>query len=171
MRKLDLYLSKEFLSNLLICFGLSLIVFILNSLWLYVDELVGKGLGAEIVAELFFNLIISIIPNATGAAVLAASIMTWGKLAERSELTACYSSGISFYRSLRPILVIVLVLGSFVHHLADRIIPIRTVDFFSLMYDIRTSKPEINLPENQFFDQIEGYTIKVARKDQESGML
>ncbi len=148
-----------------------MIVFILNTVWLYVDDLVGKGIEPRIVLELFSNLLIKLIPKAISAGILVASVMTWGQLSEYSELTAIKASGISLIRSFRSVALVILIIGGISYYLSDQVIPNKTYKFYSLMFDISTTKPEIDIPEGQFYNQIEGYSIKVEEKNKRTGMM
>ncbi|MEA1876676.1 MAG: LptF/LptG family permease [Bacteroidota bacterium] len=171
MRRIDVYIAKQFLLNLLLCFSLSMVVFILNTVWLYIDELIGKGINIQIVLELFSNLIFKLVPTATTTGILVASVMTWGQLSEYFELTAMKASGISMIRTFRSVIIIILLLGGFSFYLSNQVIPVKTYNFYSLMFDIHTTKPEIDIPEGQFYNQLEGFSIKVDRKNSQSGMM
>ncbi len=148
-----------------------MVVFILNTIWLYIDELIGKGIDAQIVFELFSSLIFKIIPIATTTGILVASIMTWGQLTEYAELSAMKASGISVNRTFRSVFIIVLLLGGINFYLSDQVIPAKTYNFYSLMFDIHTTKPEINIPKGKFYNGLEGYSVKVDKKNKQTGMM
>ena len=171
MKQLHKYLVASFLRQFLLTFALALIVLMLNFVWLYIDELVGKGLEGPVIFELFSYLIARLIPNALILGILLASVMTYGNLGEHNELTAIKTSGISLNKAIYPILVVVTLLGFFSAGFANYVIPTANMKFFTLMRDIKVQRPEIDIIEDQFYNGIEGYSIYVGDKTKDGTTL
>jgi len=110
VKKLDIFVLRSFIGPLILTFFIVLIILLLQFLWMYIDELAGKGLDIEIVAELLFQFSLSFVPMALPLAILLAALMTFGNMGEYSELTALKSSGISLQRIMRPLIILMLFL-------------------------------------------------------------
>ena len=110
MKKLDKFVLKSFIGPLILTFFIVLIILILQFLWMYIDELAGKGLELKIMAELLFNFSLTFVPMALPLAILLASLMTFGNMGEYSELTAIKSSGIPLGRIMRPLIIMISVI-------------------------------------------------------------
>lgn len=134
---------------------------IMQFFWKYIDDLMGKGLGVTVIMELLFYVSASLIPLALPLAMLLSSIMTMGNLAENNELTALKSSGLSLYRILRPltIVVIFICLGTF--YFANYVIPVANLKWRSLIYDIQETKISTILTPGKYNNQLDGYSIKI----------
>ena len=134
-------------------------------LWKYIDDLIGKGLEWSIIIELLWYSTITLIPLALPLAVLLASMMLTGKLAEKSEITAINSLGQPFTYIITPLLLfsILITIGSFL--ISNYSIPYANLKASTLMYDIMRKKLNINIKEKVFFSEIEGYSIRVNEKD------
>lgn len=132
-------------------------------LWKWVDELVGKGLEWQLVAKLFFFASLSVVPLALPMAVLLSSLMTFGNLAENYELAALKASGLSLTRLMRPMLIftIAVTIGAF--FFSNYIIPYTNLKMLSTLFDIHQQKPAMNIKEGVFYDDIEGYSIRVKK--------
>jgi lipopolysaccharide export system permease protein len=115
VKKVDIFVLKSFIGPLILTFFIVLIILLLQFLWMYVDDLAGKGLNIEILAELLFQFALSFVPTALPLAILLAALMTFGNMGEFSELTALKSSGIPLMRIMRPLMVLIgfLVIVSF----------------------------------------------------------
>lgn len=148
-----------------------LFILVMQFLWLYIDELVGKGLGLGVILEFLGWGCCTIIPTALPLAVLLASMMTLGNLAENNELLAIKAAGISLGRVLTPLsLVAVLIcIGAF--FASNNLIPLSYQKIYTLRNDILRTKNEIKIPENTFYDGIDGYVLRIDRRDDESGMM
>lgn len=140
-------------------------------IWLYVDELVGKGLDWFIIAELLFYFSASLIPQALPLSVLLSSIMTFGNLGESYELVAAKASGISIFRMFRPMLVIMLFIGIFGFFVSNILIPQANLKRGSLLYDVRQQKPSLALKEGVFSQDIPGITIRIGKKNERTQEL
>lgn len=165
MKKLDKFVIKSFIGPLIFTFFIVLIILLLQFLWMYVDELAGKGLDFKILAELLIQFSLSFVPTALPLAILLAALMTFGNMGEFSELTALKSSGIPLQRIMRPLMVLIgfLVLVSFLF--SNYVLPYSNRQARSLLYDIRRKRPDINLQEGSFNNDIDGFSIKITSKD------
>ncbi|MCU0474223.1 MAG: LptF/LptG family permease [Bacteroidales bacterium] len=165
MKKIDRFVIKSFIGPLVLTFFIVLIILLLQFLWMYVDELAGKGLDIKILGELLFQFSLSFVPTALPLAILLASLMTFGNMGEFSELTALKSSGIPLQRIMRPLIILIsfLVIVSFLF--SNYVLPYSNRQARSLLYDIRRKRPDINLQAGTFNNDIEGYSIKITSKD------
>jgi len=165
VKKIDTFVIKSFIGPLILTFFIVLIILLLQFLWMYVDELAGKGLDIKILGELMFQFALSFVPTALPLAILLASLMTFGNMGEFSELTALKSSGIPLQRIMRPLvfLISLLVIISFLF--SNYVLPYSNRQARSLLYDIRRKRPDINLQAGTFNNDIDGYSIKVTSKD------
>ncbi len=171
MKKLNILLLKSYIGPFILTLGIAQFVLIMQFLWKYIDDLVGKGLDTWIIFKLLVFTSVSLLPMSLPLAILLSSIMTLGSLGENYELTAVKSSGISFLRFIRPILImnIFIAIGAF--FLSNNIIPIANKKSGILLYDIRKQKPTLNIKPGIFNDDIEGLSIKVGSKDEDGKTL
>jgi lipopolysaccharide export system permease protein len=165
MKKVDKFVLKSFIGPLILTFFIVLIILLLQFLWMYVDELAGKGLDFKILAELLYQFALSFVPTALPLAILLAALMTFGNMGEFSELTALKSSGISLQRIMRPLIVLIgfLCIVSFLF--SNYVLPYSNRQARTLLYDIRRKRPDINLQAGSFNNDIDGFSIKVTSKD------
>ncbi|MGI6719166.1 MAG: LptF/LptG family permease [Bacteroidales bacterium] len=165
IKKLDKYLLKSYVRPLLITFIISDFVLLMQFFWLYFDELVGKGLEWYILAELLFYTSATFVPLALPIGILLASLMAFGNLGENYELIALKSAGISLKRIQTPVALFTVFLSIFALFYSDQILPKANLKFTSVFYDIRNQKLAFNLTEGVYYKDIEGYAIKVNKKD------
>jgi lipopolysaccharide export system permease protein len=165
LKKLDSFVLKSFIGPLILTFFIVLIILILQFLWMYVDELAGKGLEIKILAELLFQFSLSFVPTALPLAILLASLMTFGNMGEFSELTALKSSGIPLNRIMRPLVLLIAVLSIVSFFFSNNVLPYSNRQARTLLYDIRRKRPDINLQAGTFNNDIEGFSIKITSKD------
>jgi len=130
----------------------------------YLDDMIGKGLGFWTLTKLFFYAWITFIPQCIPLAVLLASIMTFGSLAENYELAALKSSGLSLFRIIKPVLVCVIFLGGFTFIFNNYIMPKVMLESHSLLYDIRQAKPALNVKEGIFYNKINNYSMRIGKR-------
>ncbi|GAA0535903.1 LptF/LptG family permease [Chitinophaga japonensis] len=168
MKKLDKLVIKTFLGPFVATFFVTWFVLLMQFLWKYIDDLVGKGLDLHIILELITYTSASLITLALPLAVLLSSIMTFGNLGESFELVALKSSGISLLRFIRPLLFVCIGIGILAFLFANYVIPVANLRAKSLLYDITNSKPAFNIKAGVFYSDIPGYTIKVARKEKDN---
>lgn len=136
---------------------------IMQFFWKYIDDLMGKGLGVAVILELLFYVSASLIPLALPLAMLLSSIMTVGNLAEHNELTALKSSGLSLYRILRPLTMVVLFICLGTFYFANFVIPVANLKWRSLIYDIQETKISTILTPGKYNNQLDGYSIKIEK--------
>ncbi len=165
MRKVDRFVLRSFIGPLILTFFIVLIILILQFLWMYVDELAGKGLEFKILAELIFQFSLTFVPTAFPLAILLASLMTFGNMGEFSELTALKSSGISLQRIMRPLIVLIAFICVVSFFFSNNIQPYSSGKARTLLYDIRRKRPELNLQAGTFYNGIDGFSIKITAKD------
>lgn len=140
-------------------------------LWMYIDELVGKGLDAKVLVELLFKFSLTFVPTALPLAILLASLMTFGNMGEYSELTALKSSGVSLQRVMQPLMILMGVIVIIAFLFSNYIVPYSNKEARSLLFDIRRKRPDINLQAGTFNYDIDGFSIKTAAKDPETNRL
>ena len=171
MKRLHIFLIKSFLGPFITTFFIAIFLLLMQFLWKYIDDLVGKGLEFTQIAELLFYASARFVPVALPIAMLLASVMVFGKLGENYELVALKSSGISLLKILFPltIFVIIIAYGSFLF--SNYVMPIANLKNGSMLYDIQKKKPALNIKEGIFYKDIEGFSIKVAEKDSDGKTL
>lgn len=135
--------------------------------WLYMDELLGKGLGAWMIIQLLFYMSTTLVPLALPLGIVLASIMTFGNLGENFELVAIKSAGISLLRFMRPLFFFILFISGLAFIFSNNVIPYANLRALSLLYDLRNSKPAFNIRAGQFNKDIENFSIRVGEKDED----
>ena len=162
---------SRFLPRFLMTFCICLFIVIMQFLWRYIDELVGKGLSIDVIAELFFYAALSMVPLALPLSILLAALMTFGDLGEHIELTALKSSGISLTTIMKPlaILMVFVAIGAFFFQ--NNVLPQSQVKMWTLLFSMRQTSPTLDIPEGAVYSQIPGYNIFVKRNDKEHDML
>jgi lipopolysaccharide export LptBFGC system permease protein LptF len=170
MKKLDKLILGTFLGPFILTFLVVDFILLIVNMLKYFDEIFGKGLGFWVYAELIGYFVISISPMALPLAVLLSSLMTFGNLGEHFELTAIKSSGISLTRALLPIGIFTILLTFLAFLSNNYLVPKVNLKTFSLLYDIRMKTPALDIKEGVFYDQIEGYSIKVNQKVGDTGL-
>jgi lipopolysaccharide export system permease protein len=140
-------------------------------LWRYVDDLVGKGLAISVLSEFFFYAILTLVPTALPLAILLASLMTFGNFGERYELLAIKAAGISLIRVMAPLIVFTVFLCSTSFYFQNVVAPKAQVKLFTLLFSMKQKSPELEIPEGVFYDEIEGYNLYVKHKNKETGTL
>ena len=140
-------------------------ILVMQFLWKYIDELVGKDLEVLIILELLFYAAASLVPMALPLAVLLSSIMTFGNLGEYYELTAVKSAGISLLRFMRPLIVLIVFISVGAFLFSNFVLPHTHLKFYSLLYDVREQKPALDIKAGIFYNGISGYVIKINEKE------
>ena len=140
-------------------------------LWRYIDELVGKGLSIDVIAELFFYAALSMVPLALPLSILLAALMTFGDLGEHVELTALKSSGISLTTIMKPLAILMAVVAIGAFFFQNNVLPKSQVKMWTLLFSMRQTSPTLDIPEGAVYSQIPGYNIFVKRNDKERDML
>lgn len=165
IKKLDKLIIRSFVGPFLATFLIAIFVLVMQAFWLWIDDLVGKGLDFITVMKLILIITATVIPLALPLSLLLSSIMTFGKLGESFELVAIKSAGISLERFMRPLLIVAVLLSGIAFLFANNIIPVANLKQTSMMYNIITSKPAVNFKPGTFYDKIEGYVIRIGSKD------
>jgi len=171
MKILDKFLIRSFIPPFLVAFGVGLFVLVLQFMWLWIDEIMGKGLSIFELIELIFYLSMTMVPLALPIGVLISSVMVLGNLAERFELSSFKSSGVGLLRVCVPLFIIIAGISILSAFTSDKVIPWANLKFYSRFYDIRRSKPALTVQENVFNDEFAEYTLLIKHKDSESRHL
>ena len=171
IKKLDWLVFKSFIGPLILTFFIVLFVFVLQFLWMYIDDLAGKGLELSVLIELIFNFTLVFVPNTLPLAILLAALMTFGNMGENFELTAIKSSGISLQRIMRPLIIFILLLSIGSFFFSNNVVPYANRKAKTLMYDIQMKRPELNIQAGTFYNGIDGFSIKIGKKDPETNKL
>ncbi len=140
-------------------------------LWRYIDDLVGKGLEFKVIAELLLYTSSSLVPMALPLSILMSSLMTFGNMGEFYELTAIKASGISLQRIMMPLVILVFFISIGAFFFANEVLPYTNLKMRSLLYDVRNQRPEIQILPGSFYSGIDGYSLRVERKDPSTNML
>lgn len=140
----------------------------MQTLWKYLEDLVGKGLGFTVIFEFIFYFAIHLIPLALPLAILLSSIMTFGNLGERYELVAMKSAGISLLKAMRPMFIISVIFAIAAFYTANNFIPKANLSWGALLYDVMNKKPAVNIEDNVFYKDIDGYAIRVGKKHKDN---
>jgi len=171
MKKLHLLVIKSFIGPLVLTFFFVIFVLLMQFLWKYIDDLIGKGLEMNIIAEFLVYTSASLVPMAMPLAVLLASLMTFGNLAENLELLAFKSSGISLVRIMAPVMVISAFLSISAFLFANYVMPVTNLKMRSLLYDIQQQRPELTIKPGVFDNTLEGYSIRIGDRDSKTSLL
>lgn len=165
MKKIDTYLIKQFLPLFFMTFLVCIIILLMQFLWKYVTDLVGKGISVGVLAEFFIYAVLYMVTTALPLAILLSSLMTFGNLGEKFELTAMKSAGISLFRIMRPLMVLVFLISVGAFYFSNNISPIVQKKLWSLMFSIRNKSPELEIPASEFYHGIDGYSVYVRSKE------
>ncbi|MFA9391105.1 MAG: LptF/LptG family permease [Prolixibacteraceae bacterium] len=171
MKRLYSYIIKSFVGPFILTFFICVFILLMQFLWRYLDDLVGKGLENAVIIELMSYAALSLVPLALPLAVLLASIMTFGNLGERFELLAMKASGISLLTIMRPLIVLNAIITIAAFLLANEVIPVANTKFAALLWSVKKQRPEMIIKEGIFSNEIDNYSIKVNDRDPNSHAL
>ena len=171
IRKLYIFILKQFGLLFFGTFFICQFVLMMQFLWRYVDELIGKGLSLEVMAQFFWYMGLMLMPQAFPLAILLSSLITFGNLGESSELTAIKAAGISLMQTFRPLIVVVAMISCISYIFQDVIAPKANLSFYQLLVSMKHKSPELEIPEGVFYDGLPGSNIYVQKKDMTTGML
>ena len=171
IKKLDIFILKQFSLLFAGTFFICLFIFMMQFLWRYVEDLIGKGLSMEVLAKFFFYAAMTLVPISLPLALLLAALITFGNMGERLELLAMKAAGVPLVRILRPVLVFALAVTGGSFYFQDVIAPESSKQLAALLYSMRQKSPELEIPEGIFYNEIPGYNLFVEHKDLETGML
>lgn len=171
IKKLDQLIVKAFVGPFIATFLISLFVLVMQFFWLYIDDLVGKGIDVLTIFQLIGYVAATAVPLALPLALLLSSIMTFGNLGESFQLVAIKSAGIPLLRFMMPLLVVSVFVSGIAFLFANNIIPVANLKLNALKYDIIVTKPALDIQEGVFYDKIEGYVIKVGKKEKDDSTI
>lgn len=171
IKKLDIFILKSFALLFSGTFFICLFIFMMQFLWRYVDELVGKGLEVSLLAQFFFYSALTLVPLSMPLAILLASLITFGNFGERYELLAMKAAGISLLKIMRPLIIFCVFLGCVSFYFQNVIAPKAQVKLWTLLVSMRQKSPELDIPEGAFYDEIPDYNLYVKHKDRKTGKL
>ncbi len=171
MKILDRFLIKRFIGPFFLTFFIVIFVLSMQFLWLYIDELVGKGLGIGVILEFMAWASATLIPMALPLATLLASIMSLGGMGEHNELLAMKAAGISLRRILMPVMVLSAVISIGAFFASNDLVPVSYNKIYTLRNDILHTKDEIKIPKGIFYDGIDNYIIRIEDRNDETGMM
>lgn len=169
-KKLDWLIVKSFIGPFVLTFFIAIFVLIMQFLWKYIDDLVGKGLSTWILLEFIFYASARLVPMALPLAVLLASIMTLGAFGEHMELTAMKSSGISLFRIFRPLIITVAFISIGAFLFSNYLLPVSNLKFNALYHDIRSQKPTMFLKEGIFYNEFENISLRIGHKGEDGAL-
>ncbi len=171
MKRIDRLILKSFLGPLLLTFAIAVFVLLMQFVWKYIDDLVGKGLDFGIIAELMLYASATFVPMALPIAVLFASIMTMGNFGEKYELIAMKAGGISLSRIMMPLAFIALLLTGVAFYFSNNVLPVAMYKYRTTLYDVQRKKPAVSIRPSEYYDEIDGYVIRVNKKDPDGRTL
>jgi lipopolysaccharide export system permease protein len=171
MRKLTWFILKSYLGPLVMTFFIALFILLMQFLWTYIDDLVGKGLEWYIIVKLLFFASTTFVPLALPLAILLSSLMMFGNLGENYELVAMKAAGISLSRIMRPLVIVTMLISGIAFYFTNSVLPKANLKFLSLLYDIREKKLAFNIKEGVFYNGIEGFVIRVGHKDKDGNTI
>jgi lipopolysaccharide export system permease protein len=168
VKKVDILILKSFIGPFAATFIVSIFLFLMHFIWKYIDDLVGKGLEWHVVARLLFFATANLVSLALPLAVLISSLMCFGNITESYEMVALKSAGTSLYRALLPAFIVMGVFAYGTFLMSNYLIPKANLEFYSLLYDVRHKKPAFNIKEGVFYNEIENFSIKVGKKEEDN---
>jgi lipopolysaccharide export system permease protein len=171
IKKLDIFISKQFGVLFVGTFFICQFVLMMQFLWRYIDELIGKGLSMEIMAQFFWYMGLMLVPQAMPLAILLSSLIAYGNLGESSELTAIKAAGISLIQSFRSLIIITIIISGISFYFQNNIGPAANMKLTQLLISMKQKSPELEIPEGIFYDGIPNSNLYVQKKDIKTGML
>lgn len=167
MKKLYTFILKSYLGPFVMTFFIALFILLLQFLWKYIDDLVGKGLEWYILVKLLFYMSSTFVPLALPLAILLSSLMTFGNLGENYELVAAKAAGISLRTTMKPLILLSILIGISAFYFSNNVMPIANLKARSLLYDVQQQKPTVNIKPGVFYNEIENYTIRIGTKEKD----
>ena len=171
IKKLDIFILKSFCTLFMGTFFICLFIFMMQFLWKYVDEMVGKGLEMSVLAQFFFYSALTLVPASLPLAILLAALITFGNFGERFELLAMKAAGISLLKIMRPLIVFIIFICGVSFYFQNVIGPKAQTKLWTLLISMKQKSPELDIPEGVFYDEIDGYNLYVKHKNRKTGML
>lgn len=170
-KKLDQFMLRQFLPLFAMTFLICTFIVLMQFLWLHLQDLVGKGVGMGVMTELFFYAALSMVPMALPLAVLLAALMTFGNLGESFELTALKAGGVSLFRVMQPLIVLMVFVATGAFFFQNNVLPVAQTKMWTLLKSVRQKTPELDIVEGEFNYQLPNINIYVESKNRDTGML
>ncbi|MDR3129812.1 MAG: LptF/LptG family permease [Tannerellaceae bacterium] len=170
MKRLYTFVLQTFLPVFVMTFGICLFIVLMQFIWRYIDDMVGKGLELSVLVELFFYAALFLVPMALPLSILLASLMTFGNLGERLELLAMKSAGVSLLRIMRPLIILVTCISVGAFFFQNNVLPVAQVKLWGLLFSVRQKSPELDIPQGAFYGEITGFNLYVKEKNKD-GLL
>ena len=161
MKKLDKFLLTSFIGPFILILLVVIFILVMQTLWVYIDELVGKGLDFRVILEFLFWGSCTILPLALPLATLLASMMTLGSMGENNELIALKAAGVSVSRVMAPVMIASVFISIGTYFVINELVPVAYNQIYTLRDDIKRTKNEIKIPDGVFYDGVEGYVLRV----------
>lgn len=171
IKRLYLYTLQSFVPLFIMTFGICLFIVLMQFLWRYVEDLVGKGIDVFVLGELFSYAALMFIPLALPLAILLASLISFGNMGENLELLAIKASGISLIKTMQPLIIFVSILAIGMFFFQNEAMPRVQTKFYTLLQSIKQKSPELDIPEGIFYSEIDNYNLFVKKKDKQTKML
>ena len=171
MKKIDRLILKSFLGPLVLTFAIAVFVLLMQFVWKYIDDMVGKGLDFIIIAKLLFYASATFVPMALPISVLFASIMTMGNFGEKYELVAMKAGGVSLSRVMMPMAFVAILLTGIAFYFANNVMPAAMLQYRTILYDVTRKKPAVNIRPSEYYSEIDGYVIRINKKDPDGQTL
>ncbi len=171
MKTIHKFVLKAYLGPMFVTFFIVIFVLMMNFVWRYIDELVGKGLDASVIVELIMYATVNMIPMGLPLAILLATIMTMGNLGENYELLAMKSAGMSLMQIMKPLVILIafISVGSF--FIVNNLVPYANRKMFSIIYDIKQQNEALEFQDGLFFNGIDNMSIRVERQEPDTKLL
>lgn len=165
MKKIYILVLRSYLGPLIMTFFIAVFILLMQFLWKYVDDLVGKGLEWDIIAKLLFYASFTFVPMALPLSILLASLMTFGNLGEQYELVAIKAAGISLRWVMMPLVFVSILISTLAFFYSNNVLPIVNLKYKSILYDVTQQKLALNFKEGEFYNGISGYVMRIGKKD------
>ncbi len=171
VKKLDIYMLKNFLGLFFMTFAICCFILLMQLIWMRINDIVGKGVEVTVLLEFLLYALAGVVPMALPLAILLASLMTFGNLGEKFELTAMKAAGVSLFRIMQPLIVFIALLSVGAFYFSNYILPQSQLKFWTLVFSLRQKSPELDLPVGEFYSGVKGYNIYIRKKETRTGWL
>ncbi len=171
IKRIDKLLGASFIPPFFLAFFIAMFVLLMQQLWKYIDDIIGKGASIWMILEFIFYLSVSLIPTAMPVAILLSSLMIMGNFSERYELTSLKSAGVSLWRIMRSMIVITIGISIFSFFCSNNILPVAMLKFKARLINFKTQKLALSLEKEVFNDDFKNYAIRIKDKNPETGEI
>ncbi len=170
-KRLHILVVRTYIGPLVLTFFIAIFILLMQFLWKHIEDLVGKGLEWTVIAELLLYASAGLVPMALPLSILLSSIMTFGNMGENNELLALKSSGVSLQRIMFPLIILTIIISISAFFFSNNVLPYTNLKTGTILYDVSHQRPELNIKPGTFNNDVEGYTIRIDRKDMDKNML